>query len=770
MQNVSKAYKESMRATAKTINRNHGYIRATIGIINLEAQEYVSADKMHNDFAYFSDLDKPFEGYSVSNVYATAEQDFSKVDGSMYFLPTNAAGGFYNNGLVTKELLGGIYINFKGKTGFDIKGLTIDFSDYYPVDFSIENDQGTRFYTGNNRRYWTTEDVFNGTSYLRIVPSKMVNGQGRLRIFQFSCGIVNVFTNKETKNYTSKEFVSSVTETIPSTDMSLTVDNQNQYFSPDNPDSALAYMEIGQKITVAFGYDTLNNGEIEWLPPKTAYLKTWTANDKEAKFTATDQFDYLTGKYYRGLYREQGISLYNLAEDVLGDAGITDKREYFLDPYLENIIVYNPMPVVKHSEALQIIANAGRCALYEDRNNRIHLQASFVPDMKASTNTETNYSCIENVLVDDKKDAYAICSNDFSVLDGSLSFMPSNHNYLNIGYVSNSIWVETKKGTVTRKLAFRLGTDIKSMDESGHWTGEIPKIVINLEAAFVAHGLFIRFRNVAPKEFHVITYYQGIEVNDMTVERPDLDYIIHEQFNLFDRMEIIFTKGYPNARITVDNVLIGDVTDYVIGTNDVYSTPTSVRQKKIKSINIKRNIYTQSAEAIKNLIQEEILLNPKNTERIVYFSNPSYGLNVNIEENETIICNIVEFSNYFARLSFGGITGETVVKYTVTGHEYVVDEGWFVNQHNENGEVIEWKNPLISTTEQAKDLEEWLSTYYLGDIEYQISWRGDPRTDANDLYYLELKNGSMPLIRGYENSLNFNGSWSGTIKARKAVL
>ena len=227
-----------------------------------------------------------------------------------------------------------------------------------------------------------------------------------MRLYQFTCGISNNFSNKEVKSYTFKDYVSSITDVIPSQDMSLTIDNQNLYYSPDNPESTIAYMEQGQEIKVAFGYDVTGCGNIEWLNETTTYLKTWSATDVEAKFTAVDIFDYkLSGTYYRGMYRETGISLYDLAIDVLHDAGVIDEREYFVDPYLQDVIVYNPVPAVKHSEALQIIANAGRCALYVDRQGSIHLQSSFIPDMTAFSNGETAYSHVSNILVNDKKDA-----------------------------------------------------------------------------------------------------------------------------------------------------------------------------------------------------------------------------------------------------------------------------------------------------------------------------------------------------------------------------
>ena len=90
--------------------------------------------------------------------------------------------------------------------------------------------------------------------------------------------------------------------------------------------------------------------------------------------------------------------------------------------------------------------------------------------------------------------------------------------------------------------------------------------------------------------------------------------------------------------------------------------------------------------------------------------------------------------------------------------------------HNVNGQEITWNNPLISTIQHAKDLEEWIAEYYLGNIDYEISWRGDPRTEANDLFYMELKGREDALIRSYQNEISFNGAWSGNMKARKVEM
>lgn len=741
MQLVSKEYKEAMQLPF----RNRAYIRVSIGVVNSDAQNNAVLDEK-TELTYYSDGKKPFDGYTVTKPYATAEQNFSKVDGSMYFLPKETDGySFYNNGIVTNDILGAVYISFGGLVGLDIKGLTIDFGECYPTQFTIQSDSGTKSYD-NDKQLFTTEDSFDGSSYFVITPITMLGGQDRMRIYQMTFGIANTFSNDKVINCSLKDYVSPISETIPSMDVSLTIDNQDLYYSPDNPESAIAYMEIGQEVKVAFGYDVTGNGDIEWLPETTSYLNTWSADDVQAKFTATDRFYQLTDTYYKGLYRESGITLYDLALDVLNDAGIEDEREFYLDPYLKRITVYNPLPAVKHSEALQIIANAGRCALFEDRANKIHLKASFVPDMEVSVNNKTDYSSIENLLKDNKKDAYAIASNDFSLVDGSLFFMPKDGSYKETGYVSNSI-----------------------ADADGNFT-ENPVITITLESGFTAFGMIMNFRNVAPQEFVIRTYYLSAIQDTYTVENPDTEYITDYQFNDFDKMEIEFTKGYPNARITIDNILIGDVTDYrLTRTRDLMDNPTGTRQEKVKMISVKKTNYRESQEGFKELITEKVTLTEE-MEHTVYFNIASYGFQASVKDNESIGVQIVDSSNYFVTVKFTNATAGTEIELVIEGYEYVADESYYRVAHNPNGQEIEWSNPLISTDEQARDLEEWIATYYLGDVDYEISWRGDPRVEANDLFYLELKNREDALIRSYQNELSFNGAWSGSMKARKVVM
>lgn len=741
MQQCSNNYKKSM----KNMLRNRGYIRIYIGVVNSQAQKNANVSDEKNQFTYFSDVRGPFNSEAVEYIYATGEQNFSRVDGNFYFLPRSDKNIAFRQGLVTEELLGTIYVFF-AQQELDIKGLTIDFGGNYPVDFTIDNGHEIYNYTDNGKAVWSTEDVFYNTTYFKITPQKMCKGQGRLRIYQFMCGIANSFTNGEILKYSFKDFVSPITETIPSQDMSITVDNHKLYYSADNPDSTLAFLEPGQEVKAAFGYDVDGMGKIEWIAENTVYLKSWTADDKQAKFTATDRFDYLSGTYYKGRYRPEGISLYDLALDVIQDAGIIDEKEYFIDPYLKNIYVYNPVPVVKHTEALQMIANAGRCVLTYDRKCRIHMQGSFIPDMLASSDDQTVFSQVQNILNNDTKNAYAMESKNFSIVDGSIYFISNNGEFLQTGYVSESI-----------------------ANKTGNFETN-PVITLKLEAAMTAFGVRISFRNVAPDEFEIRTYYQNVPVTVITIDEPEVEFVSHEEFPLFDKMEFIFTKGKPYSRITVDSIEIGDITDYTLEYGaDLIDSPTGLRQNKVKSIDVLRKTYHNSVESRKDLCTEEIVVSPESDTYTVYFTNASYGFSAEVLENPLITCDIEDYSNYFATIKFNGVIDKTSVTCKVSGYEYKVEENYYSVKHNHQGEIKVWKNPLISTWQQAADLERWLASYYLGDIEYSLKMRGDPRIDANDFFFLELKERENPMICGYQNEIRFNGAWEATMKARKVV-
>lgn len=755
MQKASRAYKTAMKKPL----RNRACITARIGIISSVAQDNVVADEKNNDFAYFANNTLPFESNTVDRVYATGEQDFSHVDGTMYFLPHEGDGfDYYNNGLVSNELLGSLYISFNGNIA-DIKGLTIDFGECYPTSFKVVHDHGENEYS-NSAAVFITEDPFDAVSFLQIVPLAMVNGQGRLRIDQFTCGISNTFSNKQVKNFTYKDYASEISDCLPSQDMTLTVDNQNLYYDPNDKSSAVSYLEQGQEMKVRLGYDVNGDGTIEWMPDYVAYLKSWSATDTEAKFNMVDVFDWkMGGTYYKGQYRADGISLYDLAVDVFTDAGM-EADGYEIDSYLKTIKVYNPMPTVSHAEAVQIIANSGRCILSADRSGKVKLFASFIPDMSTlgwtegiypeltlfpgesvfpEINSGTAFGAQSQVLLNNAKEAYAMASNDFSMVDGSVRFFPRDNNYLsNIGYVSEEV------------------SDSKGMFDNN------PTITIFLEAAATFFGFTIKFRNVAPKEFVIYTYNQDVAVQTVTIQDPDLECEVTDEFDSFDKIILEFKKGYPNARVTVDNVLFGNMSDFSIDYDLSRKSPTATQEEKVAQVDVVRSIYSTTDE-VKNIFQEKIDVTDYDTYTF-YFSDPSYDVTVTVNEEDL---EIIDSSSYFATVNVKGLTGEQ--EFSVNGKNYAVAQKISSRQINVVGITKTWENPLISEPLHAEDVAEWLGNYYYNNIKYDVTYAGDPRVDAGDLIALENRRSNWLNARIYQNEISFNGAFSGTAKIKKTV-
>ena len=118
--------------------------------------------------------------------------------------------------------------------------------------------------------------------------------------------------------------------------------------------SFVAFLEEQQDVEFEFGRK-LDDGSIYRIPGGKLNLNSWSSNDTQAKFTAVGYMDYSNATFNKGQYYPEGISLFDLAVQVCEDAGY---KEYMIDTYLRKIKTHNPLPVEKHKNLLQLIANA----------------------------------------------------------------------------------------------------------------------------------------------------------------------------------------------------------------------------------------------------------------------------------------------------------------------------------------------------------------------------------------------------------------------------
>lgn len=713
MLQVTSAYKEEMKKPL----RGHTLMRVNIGVINQEAQ---GSAKVSSETAYFSNLTKPLNNYVVDALYATTEQNYSSVDGRMYFLPREKSDCVLNQGIVSKEIKG--IIDFIFPVPVDLRGVTIDFGKTYPEEFMIVTDQSLKDVTGNTKSKYVCDEVFKGTTTLSIIPNKMVNGHGRLHIHEIIMGIGIYFNERNILSASKKEHISPIMEALPTIDFRLSVNNKDRVYDIENEKSTVNFLELGQKVQAFLGQEI--EDRIEWLQVGTLKLKEWSADDDKMSFTAIDFLSGLTGKYRKGKFYPQGISIYDLCLDVLTDAGV-DPREFYIDEYLKTVKIKNPIPVVTHREALQLLSNAGRCLLYQDEKGKIVIRSSFVPRMTSTVAREPYFSNGTRILENLPIKEYSLTNGNYSRVDGTTLFLPRSGK-ADVGYIDDNMFLS-----------------------------------ITSEAAFACFGMQLQFGRTYPSKIVIDTSLNGKTVEELSYTVDREDFIISHEFAPFDEMTIYEdAPSKTGGRAVLNKVSFGNVTDYELSYGkELTKTPLGTQLQSVKTLELTRTEYLDSTEGEKELAKVECT---KTGEYIAEFSNPSYGCTVQASSGTV---SVLEAGAYFLRFSYSGSGGEV----KVNGKEYLVKTYTMEKELNPTGKGEKWKNPLISDTALATDVLDWVGNYLKADREYSLTYRGEPRLMANDLLYLENKYVDKLMLRVYDHTLNYNGALSGSIKARREV-
>lgn len=737
MQKVSKAYKESMKSSL----RERAYIMISFGLVNQEAQAKATVD--NGSYAYYSNKDNIFGEHIDDTVYATLEEEFTKVDGSMFFLPRATEGGrYYDTGIVSDKLISEArceVIISLNTIATDFKGLTINFGENYPVDFDIVGSTGqTIEFRGNTKSKWSTEEILENTTYIKLVFYKMKNPQSRLRIYSIMFGYGLVYYNDSVMSSALDSYVSPIGADVPQFDFSVTLKNYDHYFNVDNPNSAINYLETGQEMDIMYGYQTPGSDTIEWIQGNHLWCSEWESDDNTATIRCQDIFRNMDGEYVKGLYSAAGKSYYALAEEILKDAGIS---EYYIDPRLKKLYSNNPIPRVKYKEALQIIANACRCVLTQSRDGKVQIKSNFMPSASIATNGEETYSNAANVLTDTPKVEYATLAGNYTPTDGTMFFLPRNGKAaLTTGYVSKEISGEN--GTFTKN----------------------PVVTITMEAIRAYYGLKLVFGTALPAAFTIRTYKGGEPVNEYPVEKDEINTtsIILRDFDDFNVMKIEFTKtAEPYNRIVLNYFSLSDVVDFTMNRRDMTSFPKAIKQELIKEVIVPCYTYQENNRE-ENLVYEDIDVVAGEVETY-YIQDPSYGYKVKLDEVEGK-ATVVAWSNYFVTIKFN-VTGS--FKLEVQGYRYKVVEKYATVSLNARGKTVKWKNPLISNTTMANELAAWLADYYTAGIEYEYDTRGNPELDATDIVYQENEFHDGMRVNIYRHTVNFKQAFSGRVTARR---
>ena len=313
--------------------------------------------------------------------YITFEKNFFKVGSDMRILPSSESE-YLKNGYVSSVRCddNGVFqqvpiIEFTFGRVKDFIAITYEFARAYPtqirVTYYLEGiKQGQFISTPDDVNFIDADNHITECDRVTFEFLSMSEPNRRLRISRLIFGYEKKFEMSDIISTDHTVCVDPLSSSLPYEKITMKVSNYSKDYNPDNPQGVWEHFVNGQPLSVRYG--VMIDGVTEWVEAGRLLLSDAPTVDGEtATFEAIDVLSTLTANYYKGLWRKDGISLFDLAVDVLSDADITD---YSLDESLKNIITYHPLPVIPHRECLQLIANAGECVLYTNIRGTIVIE------------------------------------------------------------------------------------------------------------------------------------------------------------------------------------------------------------------------------------------------------------------------------------------------------------------------------------------------------------------------------------------------------------
>ena len=388
MQTVSEQWKNAHKQTLL----NESFVEVSLNISDPDALASVSS--IDNGAAYISDTAQVVSEVDKSVVpYCTLEQNLWVLDGSRKAIPESDFG---SNGYVGNELsddvcvfsgrMPVITLNFPRRFDNYIPGITITWSPTYEEfadSFVVTAYNGTtvvatKEVVGNRSTKSLVMLDIVGYNRIEIMITKWCLPYHRARVEEIFVGINRIYSKSELFNYTHTQSVDPLSTSLPKNEIQFSLNNVGGEYNPYNEQGMSKYLMSRQEVKARYGLK-LADGSVEWIKGGTFYLSEWNAkqNGLTADFTARDLLEFLSATYVDD-HDLSSRTLYDLADKVLraADLPLNDDGtvKWVVDESLKSITTTAPLPADTLANCLQLIANAGKCVLYQDRDGILHIE------------------------------------------------------------------------------------------------------------------------------------------------------------------------------------------------------------------------------------------------------------------------------------------------------------------------------------------------------------------------------------------------------------
>lgn len=421
MQNVSESWKKAQQEMIVP----EQYIQIEYSVTDPDVQRDGTASS-NGDAMYAATADITDDVIKTPPRYATLEHNIWGLDGEQNIVPASAPYG--DSGYVSAAIsdADGVFstppvisVTFSQVHIPLVPGLTLTWSyEYgeYPTSFRVVVYNGAtevfnQLYENNTEIRTIIDADLQSYDRISVEILKWSRPLRRARMTYFVIGTDIIYTKDDLMSYTHTQSVDLLSGALPKNAITFSLDNTSGQWNPDNEEGAEKYLLQRQALKIKYGMKV--DDTVEWINGGTFYLSEWSTpmNGLEATFTARDSIDFMNAVY-------TGIrtgTLYDIAVAAFVQADLplleTGELPYFLDnslkDYTTDFSTVNDSFII--SEVLQMVANAGRCVMYQDRNGVLRIER--LNEML------TDYSITQNVSYahpeyDITKELKAVSVND----------------------------------------------------------------------------------------------------------------------------------------------------------------------------------------------------------------------------------------------------------------------------------------------------------------------------------------------------------------------
>lgn len=749
MKSVSNAYKASMKAML----RNRSYVRITFG--NVDTTAATDGEWESNGAASISEFETVDYAYQYGDTYAALELNRWALDGKTLIVPTgedvqdgfisslmsDGAGNFSTPPVITRE--------FSLKHIFP--GLTLTFdtrqqewplevtADFY-LSGEVVDTQTVSITSVQTTITTTATEVDKVTiTFDRCLPYR------RPRLENVLYGLNVQFVNKDIVSTQQKHDVDPLSRRLPTETMQFTILDYEHKYDPDNPAGIYAYVDKNSPIEIQFGYE-LPDGSVEWLKPDNYVLNAKpSAQNNQATFNGTGLIGSLTGTFYKSKLGSK--SLYNMAEEVLLDAGLTLTEQgtnpWEIDEALKDMFTTAALPIDTHMNCLQLIAHAACCRLYTDDDNIIHIRPFGVTVIGIyngvwADNGHVWFSEWDTI---DKgntaENTYATFELNRWTLGGDSQIILPDSNAGQRGYISEAM--TGADGSFTNPPVFTKTFDVPH---------DLPVLAIRFDTVL----------NEFPGAVQVKYYHDDTLLDTQTAAIDSVEVYVSSNLAIeCTKIEVTMIGNLPYRRGRVTKVYYRE-TDFTLDFTSIGENSQKISKiDELKSVSVARYSYTASNDT--STLYEGTTTE---TELHVEFSGLAQDVQISVSGGTLVSSNI--YARAADLVLSSGTKTVTITGKTLTENSVVVS--YPVAQ---SGEIDKEENPLITNDTMCQALANHVKSYLQMRNTYEANYRGNPEMEVGDIIGLQtLYTDEMDALI-LVDEITFDGSLSGKMTVKGLI-